>query len=495
VVQANSADLSGATLGLQFGTYVSSGFTTASTINPTAQTITLLRAPVITDSTLANQNAQLGQNTPFLFETPTESGITPLTVANDPSGQQVLQLHLLPRSTGAKNADGSPGLNLSAEAKSQFPFTASALATDDQLGSAVATSLTVYNTPGLPGSGINVAASQQQAQQVFSQFAPDVSGGTREVAIMLTDQASGPVASRQRLLRSYGGVPGEMTLWAQEFTGQINNKGRVSADGTLTSYKDHGFGFVLGVDGGSPRNGWYGGAFTFYSGDVTQQLPRATRTNTEWFMLTGYTDWRGKHVFLDTQVSAAYGDFSEIRALNVGGLVRDATSKRPGAMLALGANTGAMLKYSGFEMDPHISLDAMTLREEGYQEANGGPGFNLDVAPYFASSVRTAVGADIKTNVSIWNFELTPEMRLGYRYDLVQDAVKIKAAFESTGGRGTAGNTMTFVGPDPDSGNAILGLSLGAHTDTWQVGVNYDWIRGNNGSTTQVGIITVLGRI
>jgi hypothetical protein len=25
--------------------------------------------------------------------------------------------------------------------------------------------------------------------------------------------------------------------------------------------------------------------------------------------------------------------------------------------------------------------------------------------------------------------------------------------------------------------------------------VNYDWIRGNNGSTTQVGILTVLGRI
>jgi len=73
--------------------------------------------------------------------------------------------------------------------------------------------------------------------------------------------------------------------------------------------------------------------------------------------------------------------------------------------------------------------------------------------------------------------------------------VKIKAAFESTGGRATAGNTMTFIGPDPDKGNAIVGLSLGAHTDTWQVGVNYDWIRGNNGSTTQVGIITVLGRI
>ena len=59
----------------------------------------------------------------------------------------------------------------------------------------------------------------------------------------------------------------------------------------------------------------------------------------------------------------------------------------------------------------------------------------------------------------------------------------------------TAGNTMSFVGPDPDAGNAIMGLSLGAATDTWHVGVHYDWIRGDNGSTTQVGMITVLGRI
>ena len=73
--------------------------------------------------------------------------------------------------------------------------------------------------------------------------------------------------------------------------------------------------------------------------------------------------------------------------------------------------------------------------------------------------------------------------------------MKIKAAFESTGGRGTAGNTLTFVGPDPDSGNAIAGPEPGRSTDTWQLGVNYDWIRGNNGSTTQVGILTVLGRI
>jgi hypothetical protein len=494
-VQATSANLSGANLGLQFGTYISSGFTAAAAANPTVQTVTLVRAPTLIDTTLAAQNAQLGLNTPFLFETPTESGITPLAITNDAGGQQTLLLRLLPRSTGAKNADGSPGLNLSGQAAAQFPFAASALATDNELGSAIATSLTVYNTPGAPSSGINVLASQQQAQRVFSQFAPDVSGGTREIAILLTDQATGPVASRQRLLRSYGNVAGDTTLWGQEFTGQINNKGRTSADGTITAYKDHGFGFTLGVDAGSPRNGWYGGAFTFYSGDVVQDLPRATRTDTQWYMLTGYTDWRGKHVFFDSQISAAYGDFQQTRTISVGNVVRIATSRRPGAMLALGGKGGMVLNYGGFEVDPHVSLDGMTMREEGYQEANGGSGFNLDVAPYFSNSLRGALGADFKTKFALWGFDLTPEARVGYRYDVLQQAVKVNAAFASTGGRSTAGNTMTFIGPDPDTGNAILGLSLGASTDTWQVGVNYDWVRGNNGSTTQVGILTVLGRI
>jgi len=498
VLASSNAVLSGANIGFQFGTYIAASDPSA----PTAQTITLVRAPVIVDTTLADQNAQLAQNTPFLFESPAsanvvsgDKGPTPLTIQSSTQGFQTLLLHLQPRSVNATNPDGSPGLNLSGSAKMEYPFISAALATDTELGAAIATSLTVYKTPGVPSSGINVGASQQQAQRVFSEFAPDVSGGTREIAIMLTDSASGPVASRQRLLRSFGDIAGNTTLWGEEFTGQISNKGQTASDGTLTTYKDHGFGFTLGVDGGGPRTGWYGGAFTFYSGDVTQDLPRATRTNTDWYMLTGYTDWKGKHLFLDTQASLAYGDFEESRSIDVGNVSRTATSRRPGALAAAGATTGVLLNYAGIEVDPHVSLDGMILREEGYDEANGGSGLNLDVAPYFANSLRGAVGADIKGKLHIWGLDFDPEARVGYRYDLLQESIKIKAAFEATGGRSTDGNTMTFIGPDPDRGNTILGAGLGASTDTWQIGVNYDWIRGNNGSTTQLGILTVLGRI
>jgi uncharacterized protein with beta-barrel porin domain len=154
-----------------------------------------------------------------------------------------------------------------------------------------------------------------------------------------------------------------------------------------------------------------------------------------------------------------------------------------------------MLHALGMVISPHVSLDGMVLREEGYTESGGGDGLNLDVAPYYANSLRTALGADFRYDISVWGIALSPEARLGYRYDFINTPVKLRAGFASTGGLKTAGNSFQFVGPDPDSGNAIAGLSLGASTDTWQLGVNYDWIRGNNGSTTQVGMLTLLGRI
>ena len=92
----------------------------------------------------------------------------------------------------------------------------------------------------------------------------------------------------------------------------ISNKGRVDADGTLTAYKDHGWGFVMGMDAGSPRDGWYGGALTFYSGDVSETSPRSSIVHEEWYMLTGYTDWRGKHVFFDSKLDLGYGSLTAI---------------------------------------------------------------------------------------------------------------------------------------------------------------------------------------
>ncbi|HEX4105741.1 MAG TPA: autotransporter outer membrane beta-barrel domain-containing protein [Rhizomicrobium sp.] len=482
-----------AKIGLQFGSFISSGTTAASVNNPLAQTVILVSAPAGTSFAplIGNENPILAQEIPFLFEPTT----APLSSGTS-NGNSTLLLTLTPRAPGATDPlNGVPGLGLSGDALALFPHTAAALANDPLLGQAIASSMTFYNTNGVPTSGINLAASQQRAQQVFSQFTPDVSGGTRQVAIMLTDQETGPTAARQRLLREYGNTPGDLTLWSTEFVGNINNKGRVDADGTLTDYKDHGFGFAVGLDAGSPRGGWYGGALSIYSGDVSETLPRASITHEFWYMLTGYTDWRGKHIFLDTTGSVGYGSLDGNRDLIVGNQARDAEGKRAALMGSLGATTGAFFNLGFMEITPHLGLDGLAMREEGYTENGGGDGLDLQVAPYYANSLRGSVGSDFSTNFDLWGATITPEARLGYRYDAVNMPVKLKAGFASTGGIGVPGNTITFVGPDPDTGNAVAGLSLGAGTDTWQLGVNYDWIRGNNGSTSQVGTLTLLGRI
>ena len=80
------------------------------------------------------------------------------------------------------------------------PYATAALVTDPLLGAAV----------------VNGVTDTATAQAAFQSFVPDASGGTRAVAISLTDSATGPVAARQRELRLYANQPGDTTLWGNE---------------------------------------------------------------------------------------------------------------------------------------------------------------------------------------------------------------------------------------------------------------------------------------
>ena len=111
--------LSSATIGLRLGSFISSGTTAASTSSPTRQVVTLISAPTaIIDTTLAQQNANLSQNIPFLFELQADTAGNSAGVPDPLSFNAAhtdLLLTLLPRSTGATNADGTPGLNLTGD--------------------------------------------------------------------------------------------------------------------------------------------------------------------------------------------------------------------------------------------------------------------------------------------------------------------------------------------------------------------------------------------
>lgn len=449
---------------------------------------TLVSGPNVTVTNLAEHQQDVENNLPFFFNTDancitgSSTGNCALQFVGTQGGAGELVLDLRPK-TAAE-------LGLTGDAKTMFPFVSLELTprhgatTDDILGADIIKGIT----------------DQQSAEKIFSQFAPDVSGNEREIAIALTDEATGPVAARQRALRMYANQGGDFTLWGEEYAQYFNDKNSLPSGG-LNNNKDHGFGFTLGADVGNPRDGWYGAALTFFNGDATETAPRDAKAEDEWFMLTGYTDWRGNHLFLDTQASVALGNIKGKRFLDIpnpnGGTLafREADSKRAGLLGALGATTGAVFNFSNLVLMPEISLDGMTMREEGYTESGGGngangDGFDLKVDPYYSTSLRTFLGADSRIDVDLGDFLLQPEARLGYRFDFLNDPVKVRATFVSD-----TNDSFEITGPDPSRGNVVAGATIGASTDTWSMGVNFDWVRGSNGSTEEVGTFSLLGRI
>jgi hypothetical protein len=403
------------------------------------------------------------------------SGTAPYNATN-----QELILMLSPKSPSASVANG--GLGLTGFALKMFPFVNQALVNDNTLGAAMVTD--IINSP--------------TAQAAYASFAPDVSGATRATAISLTDSATNIVAARQRELRMYANQEGDTTLWGQQF-GERLSQGNTN---NLTGYNDSGFGFVLGMDDGDQADGRYGGAFTFFSGGMSQKEPTSAKTSSEYYILTGYTDWRGKGLFIDTQLSAGYGNLQGHRYLTLTApdgtttLNREADGNRPTELLAGSITTGGIFTAGGTVFMPQFDVDGLTSREEAYTENGGGEGFNLKVQPYYANSLRAFLGADIRQDVNFGDFYLQPDLRVGYRYDFVDGAVKLKANFASVDSlNGQAVNQFSIEGPDPGRGNVVLGGGVATTTGAWSIGLSYDYVRAGSGPTEQTGIITLLGRI
>jgi hypothetical protein len=173
---------------------------------------------------------------------------------------------------------------------------------------------------------------------------------------------------------------------------------------------------------------------------------------------------------------------------------RTAEAKHIGTFLSGGVSTGAILKYSGTTLTPQFSLDGLIMRENGYHEAGAkgatGDAFDLNVGPSYSESLRSFLGVDLRQDINLGDFFLQPEGRIGYRYDFLDNAQKVKANFIAL-----PGTTFTITGPDPAQGNLVAGATLAASTDTWSVGVSFDWVRGTNGATQQSGEFTLVGRI
>jgi hypothetical protein len=435
------------------------------------------------------------ENMPYLFTGSLctwnlSAGLGTCSGSNPVPGDSVLGLTVDPKTVGSdgcttKLVIDNCNINhipLTGNAAIIYPYANTALATDNALGTAM----------------ISAVKDSTTAELAYGSFVPDVTGATRAVAISLTDDASNVVAARQRELRQYADQDGDLTLWGQEFAQRLDQK---TTSAGIPGYNDSGFGFALGADEGDPDAGRYGGAFEFFNGGEREAAPGSSKTTSEWYMLTGYTDWHGKGLFLDTQASVGYVNLKGNRYLNL--LVpdtttetnvpygRDAFEQHPGEYLAGSAMTGATFNEDGTVLTPEVSLDGLAMREEPYTEGGGGPGYDLHVASSYAQSLRAFTGVDVRQDLNLTDFLLQPDLQAGYRYDFANGIQKLQANFVSVSPQ----SVFDVSGPRPDRGNIVAGGGLAVTTGAWSLGLNLDYLRAGSGSTGEEGTITLLARI
>ncbi len=443
----------------------------------------------ISSNELFDINKVFMANLPYLyipssdFSNPTESGLT-----LNPAGNELL-LNIYPKTIGLDGCktrtpvgNCNPAhIPLTGFAADMFPYVNVALGNDNGLGAAM----------------INGITNSYTAENAYTAFAPDVSGSTRALAVSLTDDGTSVVAARQRELRQYANQEDDMTLWGQQFVQRLSQ----DATGAGPGYSASGFGFAVGLDEGDPVDGRYGGAFTFFSGGERGQLPDLTKTTSEWYMLTGYTDWRGKGLFLDTNASVGYVSLQGKRFLNLALLNngvytaydREAVQQHPGELLSGGLTTGVLLDdVEGMVVTPQVSLDGLVMREESYSESGGGNGMNLHVASSYTQSLRGFAGVDVRKDFDFTDFLLQPDVSVGYRYDFANGAQNLRANFESVA---SPPEVFQITGPQPDKGNLVTSGGIAVATGAWSLGLSFDYLRAGSGNTAEQGTLTLLGRI
>jgi hypothetical protein len=473
LIQSQNADIGNdSNFKISFGSYIGNFQPGKGILGSPTATFDLLSAPkgalVISGSELQTIETDFATTIPFLFTgdlcTWNINGNSTCKGGNP--GLSELVLNLTPKSAQT--------LGLTGYALKLFPYANEALATDDALGAAM----------------LNNIQNAQQAQTAYDAFAPDVSGATRALAISLTDGASNVVAARQRALREYANKDGDLTLWTQEFAERLNQDNTVDGNG----YTDSGFGFVLGADEGDAAAGRYGAAFTFFSGGMSAKAPLIQKTDSEWYMLTGYSDWHGRVFFLDTQGTVGYAHLTGSRMIDLNGFQRTANNTRPAEYLAGGATAGLQYDVLGAAVMPQISLDGLAMRQEGYTELGGGgqngDGFDLHVEPNYASSLRGFAGVDARDDMNFIDFLLQPEARVGYRYDFANGQEDAKVNFVDV----QPITQFEVSGPKPEKGNALAGAGVGVSTGAWSIQLGVDYLYASSGNTSEEGTLTLLGR-
>jgi hypothetical protein len=313
------------------------------------------------------------------------------------------------------------------------------------------------------GRGLLSITDQAGVEESLNSLVPSIGVGARALTIAVTDSINGPIGRRQRNL--VANPEQGLRFWAQQYYEDLN----AATTSASPSYFGSGLGIAGGVEWGDSPNMRYGVSYSYFSGQVTESLPRATKENIALNLLSAYASWRWNNFFVTPQANVGYASYDNQRRVIAGSVVRTAVSDWSAYMGSGGVSSGYVLNLGAFKIIPQVSLDGLYMHETAYTERLGGSGVNLALDSRTTTSVRLFAGVIAQTQFSLDDGIFMPQVIAGWSKELVNDRQTIDASFEAT-----PGSEFALVGPKSASSRLIGGASFTYLFDNWSAGFNYD---------------------
>jgi hypothetical protein len=288
----------------------------------------------------------------------------------------------------------------------------------------------------------------------FNQFLPNATGAEGELALISGEQMS-TVAFDRFLARDRNDRA--IYLWTNETAYSVNRQTTANGQG----FDGHGFNLSLGIDGPFLDHGFKGFGFSFGSNRFNVKTAHDSPIDTETVQVFAHAAHPVGPVLIGGWVGAAYDHYKSSRhvtfAADADSSVVDsiADADWSGEHVTAALKAALPLTVGPVLVRPEIGVDAIAMWENAYTESGAGAGIDLSV------DKRDMVRAVGSTTVAFaWPVKraaagllITPEVKVGARYRIIDDALTTTARF--------AGGTPFSLASDPlDKVGGLAGFSL-----------------------------------
>jgi outer membrane autotransporter protein len=237
--------------------------------------------------------------------------------------------------------------------------------------------------------------------------------------------------------------------------------------------------FIAGVDWRLDNGIVTGVAATYVA--TSAKFKDGSSTNVSSYQGAAYAGWAGGPWYALGSAVVSFNDFGASRLLTPFGLPGDATSSPSGQSYQGHAEAGYhwLLPATGVNVSvtPYAALDYINAHISGFSETGGFGALSVNATD--ANSFQTTLGVRLTSRIALGNYGvLTPELRLGWNHEFLDDAQSLSASLTGVAGSAFSATGIAF---SRDAALVGAGLSLDLSPDA-KVFVDYD---GKLGSRLQ----------